>query len=201
MRRLMVGLLWILVAAGCDDTVQDVASDQLLVSEAPPDTIVVENGVTVQLYGPDHRRAVERSSELLERPAIQNTAEVGAVLLFDQIVVAHASVEDGRDAEMTLIPLVSPTGEELGGIVVVRKENEELIIALSSESRDDDEFVEESKEGGPHAVDKDCLMWARLSYSNCMSNCSKLNPVGCRIVCFLHAVVTYIGCLFLATYV
>lgn len=206
MRKAIVIFLVMFAGVGCDDSVQDVTSDALPIDDALPDTVIVENDVTVELYGPSHARAIERGSELFGRSELRSTAEAGSVLLFEEVFVTHAIVEDGRDAEVTLIPLVSSSGEDLGGIIVIRRGDEELITSLPSEARADDVFAEEeiaNKRPGPQALDERCLAWARSNYNACVFNCVKnpnANPLGCKITCFLHAVVSYIGCLYLATY-
>ena len=199
MKRILAVLLIGMALAGCEDSTQDVGIAQGRIAPLP-DTIMTKDGVTLESYGSQNPYTTQLMLELMSEPPVQvefeHQSSLGNLLLIDEALVARGISEDGRIAELALIPSSSP---EVAGIIVLQVDGSRLIKPLAGSPRDHSEPFDEfdGKELGPRPVfNVGCLSAAVMYYQLCMTDCLKQGTPAlfCRIQCFFSAVWFFFSC-------
>src|SRR5262245_28634039 len=199
MKRIFAVLLVGLALAACDDSTQDVVAKHEI--EVPtPDTIMTKDGVTLESYGSQNPYTAQRVSELMSERGVQleieHQSSLGHVLMVDEALVVRGVSQEGRVAEVILIPSSSP---DIAGVMVSQMDGERLVKPFASSPRDDTKPFEElvGKEPGLQpAFSVGCLSAAITYYQACMTDCLKQGTpaLWCRIQCFFVAVSFFFYC-------
>lgn len=198
MKRILAILLIGMAIAGCDDSTQDVGVTQT--ARAPlPDRITAKDGVTLESYESQNPYTTRLISELMGEPAIQEELEyqsdLGQTLMVDEAIVARGVADNGRIAELVLIPSSSP---EVAGIIVLHVDGGRIFETFGPQRDEHNPFEEmEGKRSGPQPMfSMGCLSAAIMYYQLCMNDCLKHGTPSllCRARCFVNAVWFFFQC-------
>ncbi len=198
MKRIFAVLLVGLALAACDDSTQDV--DVIHEVKGPtPDTIMTEDGVTLESYGSQNPYTAQLVSELMSERGVQleieHQSSLGHVLMVDEALVVRGVSPEGRIAELVLIPSSSP---EITGVIVLQTDGDRFVNPFGGSSRNAGEPSElGGKEGGPQqALPMGCITIAMMQYQMCMTDCLKYGTPAlvCRVQCFVYAVRVFFSC-------
>jgi hypothetical protein len=207
MKRLL-GILGVaLLLSGCNDSTQDVALTGSA-PEAPPDSIVAKDGVTVEFYGSGHPKSSGREAMQWTQSDVagelERLVELGYSLDPTGPVFAYALAPDGRTAEITWFPL-NDGMESDGAVVHIRVDGEESVQSFGTRTGRDEPSPEDLDKGrdGPDGAFgyNTCMEQARSVFQNCVSVCLHDGGTdrGCRRDCIGTAIFVFIYCIFISS--
>lgn len=167
--------MWI---SACSDSTSDVANTSRDDESVLPDTVMVYDGVTVEMYGFQNARAQERASALSSsagvRLAVDRITERGFVLEDSGAIFMRATAPDGRTLEATWFPAIDPTRVELSGVLHLRRDGEDFVVPLGDRSAGEPEVLSpEGKKIEPSfgSMFGGCLSFAQDLFMACVSTC------------------------------
>jgi hypothetical protein len=179
----LLGILGVaLLLAGCNDSTQDVIGESIADAQAPPDTVIVTDGITVELYFASNPRAIASERELWGDQGVQAVFERliadGYVPGAEGAWVVRGVTIDGRAAEATMFPFVNPMNEPVGGVVHVLLDGRRFVVPLNIDITDDprrpgDHPGDGKGDDGPLGTMFDnCLAFARDLLNACLGVCN-----------------------------
>lgn len=210
MKRVAVVAWVFLLLAGCGDSTSDVANTAFEEALVEPDTVVIEDGIVMEVYEPDNAVTIDRREALSANADVQRAfdrlAETGFEQDWESAIFARATAPDGREMEITWVALEDPSmSVPPGGLVHLLLDGEAFVFPFRAKASPDGsqpefEVLSANKgDSGPSGsfggMFSPCWSYAMSIYYACMSDCIKTMPVWpCRVFCAMHAVMVFVRC-------
>jgi hypothetical protein len=197
----------VLVLSACTDSSPDVTSVTRDGAPARPDTVFVSEGVTIELYGPENRLAVERGAALSSSAGVRHAFHAldGRGIVRDEsgAIFVRAVDEAGRMLETTWIPATDPSRpDDLTGVALFQMKSEEFVVPLVDRDAESEILTIDGKDAGPRAVffNGGCFAFARELFMSCVELCGQ-NGVPdrtCRISCQAAGIAALTSCVLMS---
>jgi hypothetical protein len=211
MRKWFGILGMLMVLAGCQDSTSDVAVVAHEELAAAPDTVIVSDGLTVEMYLPDNPLAIELDARLQANAGVQMGLDLMADEGFTRDGTAYylrAVGVDGRALEATWFPVTDATGERVSLLGHVRTDTNEFVIPVRSldpgEPAANVGLLARGKNGQwrPSTSSfESCLSFYQALFAACYGACieSGIKSDACYRSCRVTVMVAFVACIFFAT--
>ena len=208
MRRRAVALAMLVLLAGCGDSTQDVAVVEKEPAAAKPDTTIVSDSVSIDVFMPDNPVALAASAQFEMNAGVQmgfdRLSQQGFVGERGEPFYMRAITTSGRVLESTWFPGVG-ADDRLALIGYVRMGDREFVVPIVDNAQSPSQLARDvlaptqKGEWGPSRV----FLWGNCGYfvmglyQACLSAChaSGLPPVVCRMSCAVSMVAAWLTCI------
>jgi len=210
MKRLTLGLMMALLVSACNESTTGIKSGGRSDNNpfVPPDSIIEKNGITAEVFGPEHPVAMARETSLAAREDVSSDFTALEALGYSytpgSAMVYNLRLSDGRVAELTILHLAGDGGG-FSHLVHLRIGNRELVRSIRVLDRGDGRVVVEpladpAKLGGrPQAIWtfgwSTCVVQAYVGLVGCIFDCAPTFSFPCIRACIDSAVTALGNCL------
>ncbi|MCI0453223.1 MAG: hypothetical protein L0Z51_12730 [Candidatus Latescibacteria bacterium] len=211
MRKVALGVGLALLLAACADSTSDVDTATREEPTALPDTVIVQDGVRLEIYGPLNSYGRDRSAELMRMVGVQRgferLADRGLLAEYDGAIHVKATDANGRSLETTWFPFVDPSDEAALAVVVhVVQDGQELVIPYGSRGGEPDIesiSIDGKNAPGPSGIPNltgGCFGFATELFQSCVGLCilNGLSSRTCSVSCRAASAAALTACVLMS---